>query len=79
MTLVLIGEFEWGEIGPTHELTCINHQDAVYMSKNPWHRGLHVIKLPEGLKPEERSMTGECKCPMRDLAVKVEDEPSRDQ
>lgn len=73
MKLVPIGEFIWGEIGPTHELTCINHQDAVYMTKNPWLRNLHTIKLP-AIPNDERTASGECKCPFADLVVKVEDD-----
>lgn len=76
MKLIPIGEYEWTEdYSFLRPLTCVNHTDARYLTKNPWHRGIHVIKLPEGDFP--RSETGECQCPLSDLAVieKEEKEP----
>jgi len=72
MPLVPVKEFRFPEPGPDmFALTCKNHPTAEYFTKNPYQRGLHVIKLPEG--NIERSATGECKCPFGDLVVKVDE------
>lgn len=62
-----VDEFEWGEIGPMHELTCKNHPTAEYLTKNPWMRGIHFIKGPKEFGPFT-----ECPCPFGDLVVVVE-------
>lgn len=68
MKLTPIGEYEWtDDYSFLRTLTCKNHPTARYLTKNPWWRGIHIIKLPEGDIP--RSETGECQCPLLDLAV----------
>jgi hypothetical protein len=48
-------------------LTCRNHSEARYLTKNPWVRGLHFIKAdPEVGK--------ECPCPFSDLVLLVADD-----
>jgi hypothetical protein len=69
MKLIPIKEFNWGEVGPSYELTCINHQTAVYYSKNPWLRNLHFSRGAEDIGPFT-----ECPCPFSDLVVKVEED-----
>jgi hypothetical protein len=63
---------DWEDYSEMKQLTCAKHQDARYLTKNPWNRTLHLIDPPKGLKPEEYSNTGECKCPFSDLRVVVE-------
>lgn len=70
-TLVPVGEFEWTDDYSFHRvLTCKNHTDARYSTKNLWSRSLFVQKLPEGEMP--RTPTGECTCPVSDLMVIAE-------
>lgn len=80
--LVPVSEFDFpGEdkLGNEHfKLTCVNHQTAEYLTKNPFLRHVHIIKFPKGLAPEERSPSGECKCPFSDLVVVVEEEDSEE-
>lgn len=59
----------WGDYARMKRLTCRNHPDAEYLTKNPWTRSLAITALPKGLRPEERTATGECRCPFRDLVV----------
>lgn len=66
--MIPVKEFDWGEIGPLHKLTCRNHPTAEYLTKNPWARGLHLIKTPDGFPTLE-----ECPCPFEDLVVVVEE------
>ena len=74
--LVPIGEYEWTDDYSFHRtLTCKNHPTAKYLTKNPFYRSIHVVKLPEG--EIERSETGECTCPFSDLVV-VTDESKVD-
>lgn len=47
-------------------LTCVNHQDARYLTKNPWQRSIHIIEPPAGHFPE-------CPCPFSDLRVILEE------
>lgn len=47
-------------------LTCKNHPTALYSSKNPHQRNLHILKFPNG------SPDGECACPFSDLVVLAE-------
>lgn len=63
-----IAQFEWTDDYSYHRtLTCVNHPTARYLTKNPYDRHIHCIKLPEG--NIKRSQTGECLCPFDDLAV----------
>lgn len=72
--LIPVGEFEFPEPGPDmFTLTCVNHQTARYSTKNPFERTLKVLKFPEG-DDIERTETGECACPFRDLVVIVGEE-----
>lgn len=68
MKLTPIREYNWdGDYSEMRTLTCINHQTAKYLTKNPWARGLHLINLPVGDIP--RTDSGECTCPLSDLVV----------
>ena len=52
-----------------YRLTCKNHRGMEYLTKNPYQRTLHIVKVDpsvtEGL---------ECPCPFADLVVTHEDE-----
>jgi hypothetical protein len=73
MPLVPVREFTWtNDYSFMRELTCKNHQTAKYLTKNPFDRNLHLVKVPEG--DIERTDTGECKCPFNDLMVIVKEE-----
>lgn len=54
---------DWQDLSCMKTLTCVNHPTAVYLTKNPWMRGIHVIKFPEGFEYKE------CPCPFSDLRV----------
>lgn len=70
--LVSVDDFPWtDDFSWMRELTCVNHPTAKYYTKNLFSRGLHIITLPQGIPMEERTYTGECKCPLRDLVVVV--------
>lgn len=72
MTFMPIGEFEWtNDYSYLRTLTCKNHPTARYLTKNPFFRSIGIIALPidEGI---ERTPTGECTCPFKDLVVIVE-------
>jgi len=70
---VPVGEWKWTEdYSYSRKLTCKNHPTAVYYTKNPWARNLHLIQRPVGDIP--RSPTGECVCPFSDLVVLVRPE-----
>lgn len=72
LTYVPIGEFEWtDDYSYLRTLTCKNHPTAKYFTKNPWHRKLTLVKLPDD-EDIERSPTGECLCPFGDLVVVAE-------
>jgi hypothetical protein len=72
MQLIPIVKHNWTEdYSYLREVTCKNHQTAVYLTKNPYNRSLHLVELPEG-------MTEECKCPFADLAVLVDDNGNDD-
>jgi hypothetical protein len=60
---------EWKDYSTMKTLTCRNHPTAEYLTKNPWLRSIHVIRLPESLGDKERTDTGECRCPFSDLVV----------
>lgn len=67
MKHIPVGEFRFPEPGPVmFDMTCRNHPTARYSTKNPYQRGLHILKFPDG-------MTGECPCPFSDMVVIVED------
>jgi hypothetical protein len=75
--LVPVNEYKWDDdYSYLRKLTCKNHQTAEYLTKNPWQRGLHVIKVPTDAHIE-RSSTGECTCSFGDLVVIVEDAESK--
>lgn len=63
------GEYE-PEFGGHFQLTCVNHTDARWSTKNPHCRNLHFI---EG--PAEHPFT-ECSCPYSDLVVILDGDPS---
>jgi hypothetical protein len=68
--LVPIRDYWWNDdLSWLRSLTCANHTDAAYLTKNPFSRGIHLIKRPEGDMP--RSATGECLCPFSDLRVVI--------
>lgn len=67
--LVPVEEFKWGEVGKLRSLTCINHQEARYLTKNPWLRGLHFVKGHNPMAPWT-----ECSCPFSDLVVIIKEE-----
>lgn len=75
MQLVPIHDFDWGsDLSTLKEMTCRNHTDARYLTKNPWLRQIHVTALPKG--DIERSQSGECVCPFSDLMVIVKETDS---
>lgn len=77
MKLTPISDYEWtDDYSFMRTLTCKNHPTARYLTKNPWWRGIHGIKLPEGDIP--RSETGECQCPFSALAV-IMPEPKKEK
>lgn len=75
--LVPIKEHVWSDDFSYHRiLTCINHQDARYSTKNPFTRSIFFQKAPEGNFP--RRLNGECKCAIEDLAVLVYEETGKE-
>lgn len=71
MELIPIYDHVWSsDFSYLRVLTCANHQTARYLTKNPFERNLHITRLPIG-EGIERSATGECVCPFRDLVVIV--------
>lgn len=70
MKLVKLSEFKWTDDYSWHRtLTCVNHPTAVYYTKNPFWRHLHIIRFPEDMPPYT-----ECPCPVDDLRVVCEDD-----
>ena len=66
--LIPINEYKWTDDYSWHRtLTCVNHQDAVYYTKNFFMRSVILVKVPSG--DIERLSTGECACPVTDLRV----------
>jgi hypothetical protein len=60
--LVTIKEFEWTkDFSYQRKLTCINHQECMWGTKNPFERSVHYYSLA----------VEECKCPDSDLRVVV--------
>jgi hypothetical protein len=69
MGTVKVGEFNFPQPGSDmFRMTCSNHPTAEYLTKNPYQRGLHLIK-----GPVEFGGFAECPCPFSDLVVIVED------
>jgi hypothetical protein len=67
---VPVERFSFGEpSGRMYEMTCRNHRDARYLTKNPYSRNLHLVALPSLAPSESKSPTGECICPFGDLVV----------
>jgi hypothetical protein len=67
MKLTPIRDYKWTDDYSFHrKLTCKNHPTARYLTKNPYFRSIHLIKLPDG-------ETKECTCPFDDLMVIEED------
>lgn len=72
--LTPISDYNWTDnFSFMRTLTCINHQSAKYLTKNPFSRGIHVVKLPIG--DIQRTNSGECTCPFTNLAVVEETMP----
>lgn len=64
---VSIHEYEWtDDYSYLRKLTCKNHPTARYLTKNPWFRGVHIQKFPDG-------MTSDCSCPFNDMVVIIEE------
>lgn len=63
MARIPVTEFKFPQPGPDmFRLTCKNHAEMEYLTKNPYQRGLHLVKgWPE------------CPCPFADLVVLVDD------
>lgn len=63
MKLTPINEYVWtDDYSFMRKLTCKNHPTARYLTKNPYFRGIHLVKFPEGERQE-------CPCPFTDLMV----------
>jgi hypothetical protein len=68
MKLTPVRDYVWtDDYSFMRRMTCINHPTALYLTKNPFTRSIHLIKVPEG--NIERTDMGECKCPFNELAV----------
>lgn len=68
MQLTPVHEYVWtDDLSFMRTLTCRNHTTARYLTKNPFIRSLHLVRIPDG--DIERSYTGECKCAFSDLVV----------
>lgn len=58
-----IREFDWEANNMAMQyLTCRFHTDALYLTKHPQIRNLHLIEYPRG-------QFGECPCALNDLVV----------
>lgn len=75
--LVPIGEVKFQDYNgsvdipgvPSHRyMTCKNHPTALYLSKNPYQRSVHLIEMPVGFPFGE-----DCPCPLSDLMAIVEE------
>jgi hypothetical protein len=73
LTLVPVGQVaDWDDMSKMEYLTCVNHQDARYLTKNPWQRGLHFTTMSQQwLEEREEGQPIECPCPFSDLRVIV--------
>ena len=67
---------DWDDFSTMKEVTCVNHPTAQYLTKNPWHRGLHFIEPCDEAKEPGWVGNGdgwparlECPCPFSDLRV----------
>lgn len=62
---------------PSHaRLTCKNHPDLRWLTKNPYQRGLHYLGLADDIeitKENAKYMWQECDCAFIDLVVIVEE------
>lgn len=64
--LIPVREHTWtDDFSYLREMTCRNHPTAVYYTKNPFERGIHIIKFADEMGWQE------CPCPFNDLMVKV--------
>lgn len=62
------GEPDPNAKGGMYEITCINHQTAKYLTKNPFSRGLHFVQAADGFWWNE-----ECPCGFDELVVVCHD------
>lgn len=70
--LVPMKEFGWtDDYSYMRILTCKNHTDAVYSTKNPYSRTVHMVKAPK-VPDAERLESGECNCAWEDMRVIVD-------
>lgn len=70
MKYIPVNEFTWTEDYSFHRyMTCANHNTALYMTKNPHVRSMHILRYPEDTEPFT-----ECECPFEDLRVICEDD-----
>lgn len=66
VTLVELGNFNWTNDFSYHRtLTCINHQEMRWSTKNPFQRSIFYISQEE--------CGAECNCPLADMRVIVEE------
>lgn len=65
-----------GMMPPAHAtLTCVNHQDLRWTTKNPYQRSVHYIGLADGIEitaANARYTWQDCECDFRDLVVILE-------
>lgn len=71
---VPIKEFRWTDDYSFHRtLTCRNHRGMQYVTKNPWNRIMHIVKVDEQVLAQGQL---ECDCPFADLLV-IAPEPAQ--
>lgn len=59
-----VADFDWDMNGMQHRtLSCVNHTDLRWVTKNVWERSLHYVGRSDGLYVHE------CPCPLADLRV----------
>ncbi len=74
MKLIPVSEYKWtDDYSFMREMTCVDHPTALYSTKNPYWRTVHLLKVPDG--DIARNANGECLCPFSKLAVIVDEEP----
>lgn len=72
--LIPVRDHKWtDDFSYLREMTCINHPTAVYYTKNPFERNIHIIKFAVGYHYEE------CECPFGDLRVKLRTKQSENE
>lgn len=59
---------DWEDRSYLKSMTCINHQGMRYLSKNPWDRSTHIIKVDPALPAGKE----DCGCPFADMRVVAE-------